>query len=148
MARENREHLIQVAVMEWAARARLNVLHRYGQYKFIGDALVASANGLYTSKSQGSKFKASGGKAGFPDLQLCLPVNDYHGLFIELKVDAYRGKKKGVISPHQKLVISDLNAVGYLAVICFGFDQVIEVITMYLGGDALKIRAYLDQIQR
>lgn len=147
MARENREHLIQVSIIEWASRVRLNALHRYGHYKFIGDALVASGNGIHTSISQGSKFKASGGKAGFPDLQLTIPVEHYHGLFIELKVDPVTGKQKGKVSPHQKVVISDLNSVGYLAVICFGFDEVIDVITMYLGGNALKIRAYLDQIQ-
>ncbi len=73
------------------------------------------------------KLKAEGVKAGVPDL--CLPIanDDYNGLFIEMKA------AKGRVQPTQKQWLEDLNENGYLAVVCYGFEDAKKVISNYMG---------------
>ncbi|GHV06282.1 hypothetical protein FACS1894217_04630 [Clostridia bacterium] len=84
-------------------------------------------NGGSRSKAEGGRFKAEGVKAGIPDI--CLPVGrgTYHGLFIELKrIDG------GKLSKNQELWISRLNAYGYFACICRGWEEAKDTIIWYL----------------
>lgn len=69
----------------------------------------------------------------------------YHGLVIELKAQEHdvvvkKGKdagkikkRKGVLSPEQKIILDKLNKIKYLAVCCFGADEAINVIKEYLN---------------
>ena len=61
-----------------------------------------------------------------PDL--CLPVarGSWHGLYLEMK------SKKGRVRKSQKWWLDQLNDQGYLAVVCKGFAQAVDVITEYL----------------
>lgn len=100
---------------------------------------VAGAN---LSKAGAGRAKAGGYKKGFPDVSILKPSGKYHGLFIEMKkankkiVSKKTGKliqaSKGVVSPEQKDWINKLNDQGYLAVVCYGFDEAKEVIERYL----------------
>lgn len=84
-------------------------------------------NGGSRNKIEAANLKKQGVKSGVPDI--CLPVSrkEHHGLYIELKV----GKNKP--SENQKKWISDLNDQGYLAVVCYGWEEAAKVISDYLG---------------
>ena len=62
-------------------------------------------------------LKRQGVKAGVPDLHLPVARGGYHGLYIELKVGDNTTTKK------QKDWIRELNKQGYLAVVCYGWDE-------------------------
>jgi|TARA_R110000744_G_scaffold242532_2_gene359600 hypothetical protein len=89
----------------------------------------ASAGGMRTSMSQAIKMKSSGYVKGFPDMFVYEPKNKFNGLAIELKV------KGNYPSPHQVKWISDLNARGYKAVVCTGFQEAINELNNYMRND-------------
>jgi hypothetical protein len=82
--------------------------------------------------SQRIKAKKSGYKKGFPDLFIYeiskIDNNIYAGLAIELKT------KKGRPTEEQIYWINELNKRGYMASICRGIDEALEVIDRYLKG--------------
>ena len=78
--------------------------------------------------SQRIKAKKSGYKKGFPDLFIYEPRGSYHGLAIELKVGYNRATKE------QLWWRNELNERGYVAEICTGIDEALEVINRYLEG--------------
>ena len=110
----------QVAVFKWAALlgktyAELNLLN-------------ASLNGVKLSKAQAGKAKASGMKAGYPDLFLPVPTKNFHGLYIELK-----RRNNSRIRTEQREWLHKLSALGYACYVCRGSDAAIKVISNYLG---------------
>lgn len=90
--------------------------------------LYAIPNGGKRDRVTGARLKATGVKAGVPDM--CLPVarGGYHGLYIELK-----RKKGGQVSDLQWNWLRDLIQYGYKAVVCKGFDEARAAILDYLG---------------
>lgn len=73
-----------------------------------------------------------GMRPGVPDMFLPVPSKPFNGLFIELK-----RKVGGVVSSAQQEWIDSLQAQGYRAVVCNGFDEARETIIEYLDmGDA------------
>lgn len=88
-------------------------------------------NGGKRNIIEAAKFKRLGVSPGVPDI--CLPIphdrKGHHGLYIELKTIS-----GGVISDSQQEWIEKLTKNGYLAVICKGADEAIEVIKDYLNG--------------
>lgn len=71
-------------------------------------------------------LKRQGVKAGVPDLHLPVARGSYHGLYIELKVGDNTTTKK------QKDWIRELNKQGYLAVVCYGWDEAAKQLLDYL----------------
>jgi len=55
---------------------------------------------------------------GAPDLFMPVARGEYHGLFIEMKRKAVKGKPKGVVSERQKQVIEHLESRKYLCQVC------------------------------
>lgn len=81
----------------------------------------------------------NGGRRAWPDMFLAEPVGNYHGLFVELKKEGTRLKKKNGdwASEHiaeQDAVLSELNDKGYKAEFAIGFEQALNLIDDYLGG--------------
>ncbi len=74
------------------------------------------------------RAKKSGYKRGFPDLFLYEPRGAYHGLAIELKTGYNKATKE------QLKWRDELNKRGYVAEICTGIDETLEVIQRYLKG--------------
>jgi len=74
------------------------------------------------------RAKKSGYKRGFPDLFIYEPVGKWHGLAIELKTGYNRATKE------QLKWRDELNKRGYVAEICTGIDEALEVINNYLKG--------------
>ena len=77
----------------------------------------------------GARLKAEGLKSGVPDI--CLPVarGEHHGLYIELQ-----RRKNARVTKEQLEWIEELVAQGYVAAVCRGCDEAIDVITGYLSG--------------
>ena len=88
--------------------------------------LHAIPNGGWRGYKTGKMLKAEGLKAGVPDLCLPVPRGQWAGMYIEMK------SKKGRVRQSQKWWLDQLNAHGYRAVVCRGFDQAVDVITEYL----------------
>ena len=93
--------------------------------------LYAVPNGGKRAMSTAKMLKATGVKAGVPDM--CLPVarGGYHGLYIELK--RIRG---GKVSEDKKAWIDALRENGYMAEVCYGCDDAIRRIKEYLAHPA------------
>lgn len=111
------EHQIQVSLKLW-----FNL--RYG--KQYPNLFVAIPNGGARHIVTAKKLKAEGVSKGFPDIFIPIPMDDGHGLFIELKT------KKGRATEEQIAWCEYLNSVNYSAHICKGFDEAKTTIENYL----------------
>ena len=83
--------------------------------------------------SQRNKAKATGYKKGIPDIIIYEPIKKYeseneywHGLAIELKT------KTGRPTAEQVEWIKQLQKRGYMASICKGIDEALELINNYI----------------
>lgn len=129
--RNHIEETHQVNIIQWASMTKIPKKHCLAGK--IVDHLVASANGGARNEREGYRLKAQGVMAGFPDLQLFIASNGYHGLFIELKKPRVKRKPPPRVSKEQKIVLTRLNEAGYKAIICYGFDEATEAIICYLS---------------
>jgi len=124
LCKENRsEHDEQVEVVKYLER--------------LGVAYTAIPNGGKRHKKTAVDLKREGVKAGYPDILIDEARKGYHGLRIEMKRRAKTlksGKKSTShtsVSEEQKKWIETLNKNGFLAVVCYGEDEAIEVINEY-----------------
>ena len=109
---------------------------KYLKLQYPDAKYCASLGGIRTSYKQAVKAKATGYVKGFPDLQICVPMErggtqgggTYHGLFLEIKKD-----KKSYPTKEQKEWIEYLNEQGYCARVTKGLDETIEVIDNYFN---------------
>lgn len=93
-----------------------------------GVLYFAIPNGGWRDRVTASKLKATGVKAGVPDLFFPEPRGGVPGLFIEMK--RARG---GGLSPFQKEWLAALQANGYKAEVCRGAESAMAVIDSYLS---------------
>jgi hypothetical protein len=70
----------------------------------------------------------AGLKKGVSDIFVAIPIQPYHGLFIEMK--SVKGKPTKTQLKFQK----DVMMKGYMAVICYGCDEAIKVLNAYIDG--------------
>ena len=109
----------QRTILQWA-------IYCSNRIKYPGlELLYHIPNEVKCTAAQGKSRKDIGVKSGVPDL--CLPVarGGYHGLYIELKAE------KGKATENQKTWIQQLTEQGYLAKVCYGFDEAIRCIISY-----------------
>ncbi len=113
------EHDEQVTLIEW-----FDLEYRYRPY---AKRLASTPNGGNRNIITATMLKREGCRKGYPDLNLMVPTLRYHGLFIELK-------KVGGLKPsaQQQEWIEYLNSQGYLAVVCYGFNEAKKIIEEYL----------------
>lgn len=105
-------------------------------------------SGIKMTKGQAIKQKRqNGGIRGWPDMLIAEPAPrcidgswnyEWHGLFIELKKEGTRLRKKNgdFASEHiaeQAKMLQELYKRGYLAQFAVGFDEAKEIIDEYLG---------------
>lgn len=92
-----------------------------------GYLFFAISNGGYKlSPTAAIRLCKTGLKRGVPDLMIPEPFNGRPGLFIEMK-----RKKGGHASVEQKWWRDTLNAKGYVAKVCKGFDDAVKVVEDY-----------------
>ena len=115
------EHIEQVHIILWTDGGE--IADRYPNARKI----FAIPNGGHRNVVVAGKLKAEGVRAGVPDL--CFPEarGGYFGLWIEMKVRPNRP------SAEQLQHIAQLNADGYLAVICWSAEEAQAILGWYLG---------------
>lgn len=91
-------------------------------------------NGGSRNRVEAAKLKRMGVRAGVPDLVLPVPRNGYAGLYIELKVGENRPSK------NQKNWLEKLALQGYKAVVCYGGNEVIEILEQYIKSPKTRMR--------
>lgn len=111
----------QQTLFEWARRME-------GKWPELRMMYHIPNEGRRTARN-GARLKAEGLKSGVPDICLPVPRGEHHGLYIELK-----RRKNARVTTEQMEWIEGLVAQGYVAAICRGCDEAIEVITGYLAG--------------
>ncbi len=102
----------QAAVVQWCDLVHIPIVHVPNEGK--------------RSARYGATLKRAGMRPGFPDLFIPVAKKEFHGLFIEMKV----GKNKPTAD--QEKWINLLNANGYKAVVCYGYDQAVNTIIQYM----------------
>jgi hypothetical protein len=102
--------------------------------RYPGTLFTIAPNGIKLSKRIAVRLKALGYSAGTPDIMIFEPRGDYHGLFIEIKTPNLPGMTKGRASDAQLNWMSELNARGYMGLLCFGSSDAIDQINNYLKG--------------
>jgi len=117
----------QETLFDWAN----NNLNKYPQLKL----LYANMNGVRRSKRYTAKLKRRGMKAGIPDMFLPASRHGFHGLYIELKRPQSKSHTKGRLSKEQKVWVTNLNAEGYAARVCYGWEDARDILVYYLEGD-------------
>lgn len=121
------EDQAQAAIFDWAKWQR----EKYPALK----AMYHAANEGKRSRIAGANLKRQGMKPGVSDICLPYAAGKYNNLYIELKV----GSNKA--SDTQLTFIDTINEIGGKALVVYGADSAIEVITAYLEGkiDSLEI---------
>jgi hypothetical protein len=113
------------------------LLISWWKLQYPGKIIFAIPNGAWLSGDKVTraklmrKMKAEGLLKGVSDLFIPIPRGNYCGLFIEMK---NIGKPRCSVSEDQMWFIDEMNAAGYLAVWCAGFDKAREVIVEYMKG--------------
>lgn len=88
------------------------------------------------------RHRQNGGRRGFPDLQICQPIDRWYGFFLEIKKEGVRiVKRNGILVSDQHIreqasMIEQLRAKGYWADFGIGYQDCIDKIDAYLGGKA------------
>lgn len=100
-------------------------------YPVIRSLTFAIPNGGYRTPSEAKRLQASGVTPGVPDLFCAFPAANYHGLFIEMKKPLIKGQSKAVTTPEQRKWIVSLQEQGYMAEVCYGFDEALKCILDY-----------------
>ena len=111
----------QEALFNWAA-------YRTGLMPEL-EYMYHVPNGGKRDAATAVALKRQGVKAGVPDIMLPAARAGYHGLYIELKVGKNRTSK------NQDTWLENLNAQGYKAVVCYGFNETTNMILRYLEGE-------------
>ena len=129
------ETIEQQHVIAWADSHMFN---RGRGPELIGLHLAAIPNGGSRRKIvkkgislEAIRMKREGVRAGFPNLQLTVPMMPYHGLFVEMKrVDGVPSDVKPAQKEWHERLIKD----GYAVAVAFGALEAIKIIVDYLNG--------------
>lgn len=105
-------------------------LFNWTQYQYARhpelELLYHIPNGGKRDARTAANLKRQGVKAGVPDLHLPVARGGYNGLYIELKVGSNKPTQL------QKKWLSNLNEQGYLAVVCYGWQEAADQLINYL----------------
>jgi len=101
--------------------------------------LYAIPNGGKRGEATAGRLKATGVKAGFPDVGLPVARGPWHGLFIELKrcqVIGKRGQKigGGTVASEQETWHIKLRNEGFCVEVCYGWIEAVQIIETYLNS--------------
>ena len=117
----------QRALFDWMTFTRYNG-EPIGKYAF------AIPNGAHLFGTAGQRsaqmagLRKQGLRVGLPDVMIAIPVEPFHGLFIEMKRD-----KSSKIADNQREWQDRLRKQGYRAEIAAGYDAAVIIICQYLG---------------
>lgn len=107
---------------------RCVTLLKYRYTRYMG-AWNHSPNEGKRTEFQGSVLRAMGMQKGWPDLEIMVPSQGYHGLFIEFKTVTGRASKD------QKEVRKILEGLGYRYEIVRTYEEFEQIVHEYLGPE-------------
>jgi hypothetical protein len=110
------EHIEQKLLVQWFTN------------QYPKKLIFAIPNGGLRNIKVAMKLKAEGVKAGVLDICIPEPHNGYHGLFIEMK-----HSKGANPTDLQQAWIDALNARGYKAICCKGFEAACKAVKEYFA---------------
>lgn len=84
-------------------------------------------NGGSRNTIEAANLKRQGVKAGVPDLCLPVPMNGFHGLYIEMKYGRNKSTEK------QEKWQKALREQGYYVAVCYGAEEAERLIASYLN---------------
>lgn len=114
---KHHEDAEQKAVFDWAAYfPELRWMH-------------AIPNGGNRNKREAARLKGQGVKPGVSDIFLPLPVDPFHGLYIEMKRRKVNGPSR--ITKDQGDFLFDMVTLNYRCIVCYGADEAIQAIRDY-----------------
>jgi hypothetical protein len=93
-----------------------------------------------SARIAGAAMKASGVKAGVPDLFFPLPMGEYAGLYIEFKSPRYRNTRDHNLSSYQLKFIRHARLVAYRVDIVFNWREAFELVKSYVITKPLPIQ--------
>jgi len=96
-------------------------------------AFYAVPNGGKRNKKTAADLKRQGVKAGVPDLIICEPRGQYHGLYIEMKRTV-----GGDLSDKQREWMDKLGARGYCCMVAEGADEAKKKFLAYMSLGPFK----------
>lgn len=109
----------QSAFFCWAA-----LQENVNRYRNI-ELMFAIPNGGKRDAREAGNLKAQGVKAGVLDIMLPVPLNGYHGLFIEMK------RKPNELSDKQKEFFASMLQLGYKVELCWDWVQACHAVDKY-----------------
>lgn len=126
------EHDEQCLVIDWAYLytaqwPELDLLHAIPNGVMLGGGKIGAI--------RMNVLKGEGLRPGTPDLFLPSAHDGYFGLYIEMKIPG------GKLSENQEQFIAAVEKQGYLAVVCWGADEAIEILTNYLKAPRTRVKA-------
>lgn len=97
------------------------------------------ASGTKLTIGQAIKHKAMRSNRGMPDFRIFYPSFKYKGLFIELKKEAEKIKKrngdwKDIHIEEQAHIIDTLSLLGYKACFAVGLGEAVKAVDDYMSG--------------
>lgn len=119
-----REHYEQVCVIAWSRAAYFTDM--FNRQQKVHDFLYAIPNAAKRGKRVASMMKAEGLKAGVSDLHLPVPMNGYHGLWVEMK------SEDGTVRKSQAEWLIKMSDQGYQTAVCRGWREAVQAIMSYL----------------
>jgi hypothetical protein len=120
----------QAALFCWAALS----VGKYPQLAW----LYAVPNGGSRHMVEAIKMVGTGTRKGVPDVFLPHPRAkfnyEFHGCYIELKIEKRRKEKNGGCSDEQLEWIDYLKSAGYYVAVCYGWKEASDTLVSYLEG--------------
>lgn len=120
MPRNNMESAEQRALIQWVHFAE-------AQYPALR-WLYAVPNGGKRSAVTAAILRLEGVRAGVPDLVLPVPVEPYHGLYLEMKHGRNRPTDK------QREWLRGMAGMGHAVAVAYSYEEAREKIERYLCG--------------
>ena len=120
----DKEYRAQCAFFDWAR-------YQSGKYPKL-DLLYASANGGQRNVVVAAKLKASGVRAGIPDVHFPVSRGGYHSLYLEVKIKPNR------LTENQKIWIALLSAAGNLVLVAWSSEEMIRQTMDYINGKYIR----------
>jgi hypothetical protein len=97
------------------------------RYPILSTNVFAIPNGGNRDLITGTRLKREGVRAGAPDILVAIPIQPWHGLFIEMKVRPNKPSKKQVI------FLCNLLSAGYKTHVSYDAEDAIKALDSYLG---------------
>lgn len=109
------------------------------RYQHPGVAFHMDLAGVHNPSPRTRALYGRVNRRAWPDLVVAEPRAGYGGLYLEIKKDGTRIKKRNGdwASPHieeQAEVLHELRTAGYVADFSVGFEQTKQMISSYLNG--------------